>query len=140
MKLLSRVRILRLHGLQPARLLYLWDSPGKNTGGGSHFLLEGIFPTQESNLGLPYCRQTIYRLSHQGSPDLTECLAILFVKSGIPAPRVSGSISRREKLQGSSKTTLLCDSGDVTSPLCFRVPVSGGSSPELPCPGLEKPV
>ena len=39
----------------------------------------GIFPTQELNLGLPHCRQMLYRLSRQGSPDLTECLAILFV-------------------------------------------------------------
>ena len=34
----------------PAHLLCPWDSPGKNTGLGSHFLLQGIFPTQESNL------------------------------------------------------------------------------------------
>ena len=26
----------------------------------------GIFPTQESNPGLPHCGQTLYRLSHQG--------------------------------------------------------------------------
>ena len=32
-----------------------------------HFLLQGIFPTQGSNPGLPHCRQTLYRLSHQGS-------------------------------------------------------------------------
>ena len=32
----------------------------------SHFLLLGIFPTQGSNLALPHCRQTLYRLSHQG--------------------------------------------------------------------------
>ena len=38
---------------QPARLLCLWDSPGKNTGGGSHALLQEIFPTQGSNLRLP---------------------------------------------------------------------------------------
>ena len=30
----------------------LWDSPGKNTGVGCYFLLQGIFPTQESNLSL----------------------------------------------------------------------------------------
>ena len=35
-----------LHGLQTARLLCLWDSPGKNAGVGCHFLLQGIFPTQ----------------------------------------------------------------------------------------------
>ena len=31
------------HGLQPARLLCPWDSPGKNPGMGSHFLPQGIF-------------------------------------------------------------------------------------------------
>ena len=35
---------------------------------GCHFLLQGIFPTQGSNLGLPRCRWTLYPLSHQGSP------------------------------------------------------------------------
>ena len=43
---------LQPHGLQPAKLLCLWDSPGKKTGVGCHALLQGIFPTQESNLGL----------------------------------------------------------------------------------------
>ena len=35
---------LRLHGLQPARLLSPWDSPGKNTEVDSHFLLQGNLP------------------------------------------------------------------------------------------------
>ena len=34
---------LRPHGLQPATLLCPWDFPGKNTGVGSHFLLQGVF-------------------------------------------------------------------------------------------------
>ena len=42
---------LRPHGLQPARVLYSWNSPGKNTGVGSHSFLQGIFLTQGSNLG-----------------------------------------------------------------------------------------
>ena len=50
---------LRPRGLQPTRLLCPWDSPGKNTGVGGHFLLQGIFPTQGSNQGLPQCRQTL---------------------------------------------------------------------------------
>ena len=37
------------HGLQPARLLCPWHSPGKNTGVGCHFLLQVIFMTQGSN-------------------------------------------------------------------------------------------
>ena len=44
------------------------DSPGKNTGVGCHFLLQGIFLTQGLNLGLQHCRQIFYPLSQQGSP------------------------------------------------------------------------
>ena len=36
-----------------------------------HFLLQGIFPTQESNPGLLHCGQPLYCLSHQGSPRQT---------------------------------------------------------------------
>ena len=43
------------------------DSPGNNTGTGCHALLQGIFTTQGSNPGLPYCRQIFYCLSHQGA-------------------------------------------------------------------------
>ena len=46
----------------PARLLCSWDSPCKCTGVGCYFLLQGIFPTQESNPGLLHCR------SYEGSP------------------------------------------------------------------------
>ena len=41
----------------------------KNTGVGSHALLQGIFPTQRLNLGLLHCRQILYHLSHQGSTN-----------------------------------------------------------------------
>ena len=47
------------------------DSPGKNTGVGSHSLLQGIFPTQGLKPGLPFllhCKWILYHLSHQGSP------------------------------------------------------------------------
>ena len=40
------------HGLEPTRLLWPWDFPGKNTWLGWHFLLQGIFPAQGSNLYL----------------------------------------------------------------------------------------
>ena len=39
------------------RLLYPLDSPGKNTGADGRFLLQEIFLTQGSNLGLLYCKQ-----------------------------------------------------------------------------------
>ena len=57
------------HGLKPASLFGLWSSLGKNTGVGSHSLLLGIFLTQGSNQGLPPCRQILYHLNHQGSPE-----------------------------------------------------------------------
>ena len=56
------------HRQQPTRVLCPWDSPGKSTGVACYFLLQGIFPTQGSNPGLPHCRQTLCHLSHQGSP------------------------------------------------------------------------
>ena len=68
---------LRPRGLQPSRLLHPWDSPGKNTGVGCHFLLQGIFLIQGSNPGLPHCRQTLNPLSHQGWKHFTEWQKIL---------------------------------------------------------------
>ena len=45
------------------------DSPGKNTGVGCHALLQGIFPTQGSNIVLMHCRQILYHLSSQESQN-----------------------------------------------------------------------
>ena len=42
------------------RLLCPWDSLGKNTGVGCHFLLQEISPTRESNLYLLHCKETLY--------------------------------------------------------------------------------
>ena len=61
------------------------DSPGKNTGMGCHCLLQGIFPTQGSNLGLLHCRQILYHLSHQessgqGRDNLNLDFALAFTK------------------------------------------------------------
>ena len=44
-----------------------WNSPGQNSGVGSLPLLQGIFPTQESNPGLLHCRWILYQLSHKGN-------------------------------------------------------------------------
>ena len=48
------------HGLCPTRLLHPWDFPGKSTGVGRHFPLQGILPTQGLNPDLPHCRQMLY--------------------------------------------------------------------------------
>ena len=65
-------------GLQPASSSVHEDSPGKNTGVDCHALLQGIFPTQESNPGLQHCRQILYHLSHQENPRILEWVAYPF--------------------------------------------------------------
>ena len=55
-----------------------WNSPGQSTGVGSLSLLQGIFPTQGSNPGIPHCGQILYQLSHKGSPRILEWVAYPF--------------------------------------------------------------
>ena len=55
-----------------------WNSSVQNTGVGSLSLLQGIFPTQWSNTGLPHCRWILYQLSHKGSPRIPEWVVYTF--------------------------------------------------------------
>ena len=55
------------HGLQPSRLLCPWGFSRQEYWRGYHALLQGIFPTQGSNPGLPHCRRILYHLSHKGT-------------------------------------------------------------------------
>ena len=64
---------LQLHGLYSPQ-----NSPGQNTGVGSLSLLQGIFPTQESDSGVPHCRQILYQLNQQGNPRILEWVAYPF--------------------------------------------------------------
>ena len=64
--------------LQPHGLYSPWNSPGQNTGVGSLSLLQGNFPTQGLNPGLPHCRWILYLLSHKGSPRILEWVAYPF--------------------------------------------------------------
>ena len=76
----------------PMGLYSLWDSPGQNTGVGSLSLLQGIFPTQESNPGLPHCRRILNQLSHKESPKVLKWVAYPF-SSGSPWPRNQTRVS-----------------------------------------------
>ena len=69
-----------------------WDKPGQNTGICRLSLLQGIFPTQGWNPGLPHCRQTLYHLSHRGSPRILKRVAYPF-SSGSYQPRNGTGIS-----------------------------------------------
>ena len=83
---------LRPHGLKPTRLLYLWNSPGKNTGVGCHSLLPGIFLTQGSNPGLLHCRQIPYHLSLQGSPWVRMETSICMAESLCYSPETTKTL------------------------------------------------
>ena len=65
-KSLSRV------SLQPLGLYSPWHSPGQNTGVGSLSLLQGIFPTQGLNSGLPHCRLILYSWASREAPAYVE--------------------------------------------------------------------
>ena len=54
--------------LRPHGLYSPWNFSGQNTGMGCLSLVQGIFPTQGLNPGLPHCRQILYQLSHKGNP------------------------------------------------------------------------
>ena len=93
-KSLSHVRLFATPWtVQPTKLLFPWDSPGKYTGVGCHFLLQGIFPTQELNPGLLHCRQILYQLSHKGNPRILEWVAYPFSR-GSSQPRDPTQVSR----------------------------------------------
>ena len=69
-KSLSRARLFTTPWIVTCtKLLRPWDFQSKSTGVGCHFLLQGIFPTQGSNPGPSHCRQMLYGLCHQGSPQ-----------------------------------------------------------------------
>ena len=95
------------HGLEPTRFLCPWDFPGKSTGVGCHFLLQAIFPTQGSNLGLPHCRQSFYHLSHQGS-WLCSIENVLIHSSTCSSPVVPAPLNWRDCLSSTVYSCLLC--------------------------------
>jgi len=64
---LSHVQLFATPELQHARLLCPWGFPGKNTGVGCHFLLQGIFLDQGLNLYLLHWQVDSLALSHRGS-------------------------------------------------------------------------
>ena len=71
----------------PRELYSPWNSPGQNTGVGSLFLLQSIFPTQVLNPVLLHWRGILYQSSHKGRPKILEWVAYPF-SSGLPHPGI----------------------------------------------------
>ena len=78
---ISESRLVVSSSLRPHGLYSPWNSPGQNTGVGSCFFLQGIFPTQGSNPGLTHWKWILYQLSHQGSPSLGDVPKMAFTES-----------------------------------------------------------
>ena len=75
-KSLSRVRLFATPWTVAYQAPPSMGFPGKSAGVDCHFFFQGIFLTQELNLGLPHCRQTLYHLSH------VEDIFFLWIKVG----------------------------------------------------------
>ena len=88
-----------------------WNSSGQNTGVGSLSLLQGIFPTQRLNPGLPHWGWILYQLSHKGSPRILEWVAYPF-SSGSSWPR--------------NRTGVSCIAGGFFTDWAVRKPLDGG--------------
>ena len=67
---------------------YPWNSPGQNTGVSNCSLLQGIFPIQGSNPGLPTLQAASFQLSLQGSPRIMEWVAYPFARGNLPDPGI----------------------------------------------------
>ena len=92
---LSHAQLFATPGTVAHSRLCRWNFPGKNTGVGCYSLLQGIYPTQGSNPGLPYCRQILYRLSHQGNSE------------GMKREKLLGQMLLRSLFQGKTSKKLV---------------------------------
>ena len=84
--------------LQPRGLYSPWNSPGKNTGVGSLSLLQGIFPIQRLNPGLPHCRGILYQLSHT-TKSLQSCPTLCNPIDGSPSGSIVPGILQARTLE-----------------------------------------
>ena len=80
------------NSLRPHGLYRPWNSPGQNIWVGSLSLLQGIFPTQGSNPGLPHFGQILYQPSSKGSSRILEWVAYPF-SSGSSWPKSQTRVS-----------------------------------------------
>ena len=120
---------LRPHGYSP------WNSPGQNTGVGSLSLLQGIFPTQGLNPGLPHCRRILYQPSYKGSPRILEWVAFPFSRgSSRPTPGPSASSGRPSNRLGVQPWALSLPDKE----LCLREALAV-CTPPAPEPSAKRP-
>ena len=102
------------NSFQPHGLYSSWNSPDQNTGVGSLSLLQGIFPTQGLNLGLPHCRWILYQLSYHSVDKLKKKSLQLYGPPDSWAPKF---LIRNMRIYWGS---LVCD--ELLLSCCFQGP------------------
>ena len=103
----SRVDSVRPHRWRPTRLPRPWDSPGKNTGVGCHFLLQCMKGKSEREVA-----QSCPTLSWPQTSPLLKLICRSAVGCGTGSPSV-GESSLRKRIQ-MAIFTKICDPGDTT--------------------------
>ena len=132
---MSESRLVVSDSLRPHGLYSPWNSLGQNTGVGSLSLLQGIFPTQGSNPGLPHYRRILYQLSYQGNSPRKAMPKMLHLgqpgwRGPTPLPVLSCPSRAGEMLQLGPRWL----SGRVGDRLGIRL----GLARVLYCPKLER--
>ena len=128
--------VLQAHGLYPSRLLCSWDFPGKNPGVHWHFLLQEIFWTQRSNLGLLRCRQTTNGATREAPPILGPLLKTAANTEHLPG---SGPCNRHKTWVSWKRQDLSPRLSGKAAALTSRAALSpqgcrGGVWPAVPSP------
>ena len=100
------------------RLLGPRNGPGRNPGVGNLSLLQGIFPIQGSNPGVPHGGQILYHLSHQGSPRNHQKSMFW----GNPTSNMEGAWLRPDYLKMGAQDTesRVSEAGETESGIAFR--------------------
>ena len=116
----------RPHRLQPTRLPRPWDSPGKNTGVGCHFLLQGIFPTCQASLSITNSWSLLKLMSIESvmpSSYLILCRPLLLPPSIAPSIRVfsNESVLRIRWPKYSSFSFSISPSNEYSGLISFRM-------------------
>ena len=108
-QLLSYVQLWDSMDCSP-RTLCPWNFPGKNTGVGCHFLLQGIFLTQGSNQRLLHWQVDSLPLSHLGSPFINNLINFnkIFQIEKSSQPMVLEELERNKPPPSSHKASLKC--------------------------------
>ena len=106
------------HGLQPSRLLSQWNFPGKNTGAGCHFLLQGVFLTQGSNphrLCLLHWKQILY---HFATWEEAPCFVVSLFSCSVVSDSLQPHGLQHSRLPCSSLSPRGCSNSRPSSRWC----------------------